>query len=434
MSDKAVKTAAILPTECTDIPLYARKLPVSFVQNGQKLKVDVNFKLFKALLPTTENLLQKLFLKITREDDPLLLLTTSILQEDYYRMKESQNLLVDFQSFPQKLVDLLELVLFEATKMEPRFAVELQIMGSETGELVKRNSAVLEVVEVNRFRRLTHLYVELHFAATEQLQEHLCSLVVGLTRERTDLQKQLFQLDEELKKEKKKEEENIKLQEFQLDSLRKRYSKTLAELREKHEKEKTKLENTVAKIKQDFQAESEQLQTTISELKVAQIKCVSINSENNTLRQEIDDARREVIEAEKVINQLQTRLCGAEQELLEKESALLENEERLQSLLTNLGRLEVTIEKQAAIISQLQAKYADQVDETQKGIHILRRFKEEIMESNRKASFRAQIALEQEKKVEQYEVELNRMRKKVESLQGENNHLTDRVSVYTGDP
>ncbi|CDW55798.1 Spindle assembly abnormal protein 6 homolog [Trichuris trichiura] len=433
MNDKAVKNAAILPNESTDIPLYAKKLPVSFVQNGQKLKAYVNFKLSKALLPTAENLLQKLSVKVTREDDPLLLLTTTILQEDYYRMKESQSLLVDFQSFPQKLIDLLELVLFEATKMEPRFAIEVQISSSKTGELAKENTARLEVVEVNRFRRLTHLYIELQSAATEQLQEHLCSLVVGLTRERTDLQKQIFQLDEELKKEKKKEEENVKLQELQLDSLRKRFSKTVAELREEHEKEKTKLENTVAKIKQDLQAESDQLQTSMSELKVAQIKCASINSENNKLRQEIDDANREVVEAEKVINQLQTRLCGAEQELLEKESALLENEERLQHLLANLRRLEDTIEKQAAIISQLQAKYADQVDETQKGIHILRRFKEEITETNRKASLRAQIAVQQEKKVEQYEVELNRMRKKMESLQDENNQLADKINRKTNE-
>uniref|UniRef100_A0A5S6R0R0 SAS-6_N domain-containing protein n=1 Tax=Trichuris muris TaxID=70415 RepID=A0A5S6R0R0_TRIMR len=428
MTDRAVANVATHPNELNDVPLYAKKLPLSFVQNGQKLKVNANFKLFKSTLPTTEHLLQKLFIKLTRDDDPLLLLTTTILQEDYHRMKESQNLLVDFQSFSQKLIDLLELVLFEAEKTEPRFVIELQLTKSGTAELSESDNAILEVVEVNRFRRLTHLFLELQFAPTEQLQKHLCSLVIGLTKERAGLQKQLFQLDEELKKEKKKEEETVRRHESQLESARNRHLKSVAELQARHEEEKAKLENTISKINLDFQAECDQLRTSLSELEAARTECATISSENIELRQEIDGARREVVEAEKIVNQLQSRLCGAEQEILEKESIIFESEERLENAFATLKRTEETVAKQAAIITQLQTKYADQVDETQKGIHILRRFKDEIMINHRKASLRARIALEQEKKVEQYELEIKEMKKKMESLKEENNQLNEQVN------
>lgn len=61
-----------------------------------------------------------LVIRLTDDTDPFFLYNLVISEEDFQSLKLQQGLLVDFLSFPQKFIDLLQQCMQEHVKETPR--------------------------------------------------------------------------------------------------------------------------------------------------------------------------------------------------------------------------------------------------------------------------------------------------------------------------
>ena len=101
-----------------------------------------------------------LTLELTDEANPQFLYTLECSEQDFHILKQEQQLLVDFQAFPQKFVELLDYC-----RTDNGFLTVLN-MGLS-------NEANFCVVETNQFKALTHLSLKFKQGNDESIKKHL---------------------------------------------------------------------------------------------------------------------------------------------------------------------------------------------------------------------------------------------------------------------
>lgn len=82
------------------------------------------------------------------EGDPYFLHTLEVTEDEFQCLKAEQGILVDFGSFPGKLISLLERVISSHEADMPRFQAVLA---------VRPGASLLQVVETNDFKQLPHI-------------------------------------------------------------------------------------------------------------------------------------------------------------------------------------------------------------------------------------------------------------------------------------
>jgi len=109
------------------------------------------------------------------------------------RLKSQQGLLVDFTAFPQKFIDLLELCLAESGKDRPKYIQQtyhahisnnyallyrfLLYLATSTSD---RNHAMLNIIEANAFKHLTHLSLKLLQPNDTALKKYLGECLIQM--------------------------------------------------------------------------------------------------------------------------------------------------------------------------------------------------------------------------------------------------------------
>ncbi|XP_077500296.1 spindle assembly abnormal protein 6 homolog isoform X1 [Amblyomma americanum] len=188
---------------------------------------------------------KELQIQLTDDADPFFVYTLTLTEEDFQSLKAQQGLLVDFLSFPQKFVDLLELCSKDDQKESPRFVLSLVVHG-RTGS----DPAILDIVEANPFKHLVHLSLKLSPAPDVVIRKHLTTamrllkdenrrLEAALRSSETDFHARLHQY-QEVATERSRELEHIRsLHASQLASLREQYERELTAEKEQHERELT---------------------------------------------------------------------------------------------------------------------------------------------------------------------------------------------------
>ena len=89
--------------------------------------------------------------RLTEEEDPFFLDNLDISEEDFQALKTDQSLLVDFSTFPRKVIELLELCAGPEQQSTPQFLAYL--VCSPAGDCLK-------LAETNPFKQLTHLSLQ----------------------------------------------------------------------------------------------------------------------------------------------------------------------------------------------------------------------------------------------------------------------------------
>ncbi|XP_018019246.1 spindle assembly abnormal protein 6 homolog isoform X1 [Hyalella azteca] len=129
---------------------------------------------FTITLNIKPNLPQTLCVWITDADDPQVLLTSCVSAADYPSLKAAQGLLVDFQSFQQHLIQLLQSCQQQQHgQLQPRMGLVLSgcgavpgLLGETAGHPPQPGGVMMQMVEHNSFRRLCHLEMAVVPAAT----------------------------------------------------------------------------------------------------------------------------------------------------------------------------------------------------------------------------------------------------------------------------
>eukprot|EP00983_Pelagomonas_calceolata_P119132 1160573-Pelagomonas_calceolata.AAC.2 len=99
-------------------------------------------------LPFIHSCTQILRIHISSESDLFFLHSLEVSEEDFQSLKNEQGILVDFASFPGKVITLLDRCINSLPTDAPRFQAVLTARGSES---------VFRIMETNDFKQLPHI-------------------------------------------------------------------------------------------------------------------------------------------------------------------------------------------------------------------------------------------------------------------------------------
>nr|XP_020476501.1 spindle assembly abnormal protein 6 homolog [Monopterus albus] len=393
-----------------------------------------------------------LLVRLTDDTDPHFLFNLSISEEDFQSLKVQQGLLIDFASFPQKFIDLLNLCSSEQESDHPRFLLQLLCQSP-----VLEGPANLSVVETNAFKHLNHLSLRLTQGSDKDVKEYLAvrlsslkaekqALEMKLKKTEDDLSKQLFYAQQTLS-EKTKELEKLRSEwTSQTSSLSSRHSQELQSEREKAMEFQSRLQQQTEQLRQELesahQKSSQQLHSRLTELEAScrelterkyknesvirdlKIKLLGVEEDCQRLKQQVLSLRREnstldteVHEKERLVNQLQMRVAVLEQEVKDKEQLMRRTKEVLEATQQQKESVEENAESKELQIKKLEATVKSLSEELIKANDIIKKLQGEIRGLVAKIKVKNSVTVSQEKILQDTSEKLKNAEKDLQSTQ-----------------
>uniref|UniRef100_H3CEB7 Spindle assembly abnormal protein 6 homolog n=1 Tax=Tetraodon nigroviridis TaxID=99883 RepID=H3CEB7_TETNG len=392
---------------------------------------------------------QDLLVTLTDDKDPFFLFKLSISEEDFQSLKVQQGLLVDFGSFPQKFIDLLNLCSSEQESESPRFLLQLFCASA-----VLDGPVTLGVVETNAFKHLNHLSLRLAHGSDREIKE-LAQCLSSLKAEKQSLEQSLQRTEENLSRqlayaqqtltEKTKELEKLRSEwTSQSSHLSSRHSQEMQSEREKSLELQARLQQQSEQLRQDLEGahrrSSQQLHSRLTELEASckdlterryknesvirdlKMKLVGAEEEGQRLKQQLLSLRREngtldaeVHEKERLVNQLQMKVAVLEQEVTDKEQLMRRTREVLEAAQQQKESVEESAESKDVQIKKLEATVKSLSEELIKGNGIIKKLQGEVRGLVGKIKVKNSVTVSQERLLKDTADKLQAAEKELES-------------------
>ncbi|VDI06065.1 spindle assembly abnormal protein 6 [Mytilus galloprovincialis] len=197
---------------------------------------------------------KELVVRLTDERDLFFLYTLRLGEEDFQSLKTQQGLLVDFAAFPQKFVDLLEMCIREEHKEMPKFILHFVSQGSYTNE---RTTGMLNVIETNPFKHLTHLSLKFIPGTDSDVKKYLADCLKQLKDTNALLQQRLEHTDTDLNQRLQQTQETLSSKTIELDNHKAEWSARLNEMSAKHKNEMATEKEKMLQMQSNFQQKQE---------------------------------------------------------------------------------------------------------------------------------------------------------------------------------
>ncbi|KAG2499100.1 hypothetical protein HYH03_003283 [Edaphochlamys debaryana] len=128
--------------------LFWRPVPVHLKhQDREDQHEELTFRILTGVARQNHNL-RILRIHISSDADLYFLHTLEVSEEDFQSLKNEQGILVDFASFPGKIISLLEKCITAQPGDSPRFQAVMTVRGGES---------VFKILEINDFKQLPHI-------------------------------------------------------------------------------------------------------------------------------------------------------------------------------------------------------------------------------------------------------------------------------------
>uniref|UniRef100_A0A1A8CCA0 Spindle assembly abnormal protein 6 homolog n=1 Tax=Nothobranchius kadleci TaxID=1051664 RepID=A0A1A8CCA0_NOTKA len=407
-----------------------------------------------------------LLVRLIDDIDPYFLFNLSISEEDFQSLKVQQGLLIDFASFPQKFIDLLNLCNSEQESDSPRFLLHLTCQSS-----VLEGFASFSVVETNAFKHLNHLFLRLVQGSDRELKDYLAACLSSLKAEKQAIDLKLKKTEDDLSRqlsyaqqtlsEKTKELEKLRSEwTSQTSSLSSRHSQELQLEREKmvelqnrfsHETERLRqeLESAQKKSMQQLQSREAELESscrelterkyknesTIRDLKVklvgAEEECKHLKQQVLTLRRENSTLDTEVHEKERLVNQLQMRVAVLEQEVKDKDMLMCRTKEVLEATQHQKESVEENAESKELQLRRLEETVKSLSEELLKANGIIKKLQGELRGLLDKIKIKNTVTVSQEKILQETQGKLQSVEKDLQVVQQQLVAKEEQVSKLT---
>ncbi|CEM00829.1 unnamed protein product [Vitrella brassicaformis CCMP3155] len=380
--------------------LYSKKVPVRIKAPDREdhcASLDVKVAL------QAESSQQMLYVELTNEADPYFLYTLQVSESDFHVLKTDQRLLVDFQTFPSKFIELLEECLkgqhsqpltvppspsppqAASSHTHPAHNVSTAISsyapsylaqkfvaillcgpgsgpsqpagGSPSGAssscgAVRCGEATLNLVETNQFRELTHLFLRLRRGNDDAVKKYLAKKLTEFKVRCEDMGRELHTAGET----QRKQSHDIDDLTTRLNSLQIEHGRMKESLSAHHQEE-------VARLKQMHMQEMQKIQQVGVEERQA--------AEGRT-QQQIDGLAKRLEEAEKSNRNLQEKkvqLESSDRDLSRRlkncESELQSANEQLQSCRVEVKDLEKVRHQNEKSLTGLNEKIKGYIEQLQ---------------------------------------------------------------------
>ncbi|KAM9378877.1 spindle assembly abnormal protein 6 homolog [Phaethornis superciliosus] len=415
----------------------------------RRLNVRVNIELLSISNPVHK---KDLAVRLTDDTDPFFLYNLVISEEDFQSLKSQQGLLVDFSAFPQKFIDLLQQCIQEQNKDIPRFLLQLVSSAS----ILDHTPVLLNVVETNPFKHLTHLSLKFLPGNDAEIKKFLASCLKCLKEDKMVLEEKLRKTEEDLTRQLSYTQQNLSEKSRELDKLKHEWASVTTALTNKHTQELTNEKERALQAQAQYQQQHEQqkkelenlhqkniqqLQNRLSELEVInkdltekrykgdstvrelKAKLSGIEDECQRAKQEVLSLRRENTtldaechEKEKLINQLQTRVAVLEQEIKDKDQLVIRTKEVLDATQEQKVNLEESTEKKQSHIEKLEITIKSLSGELLKANEIIKKLQGDLKTLMSKLKLKNTVTIQQEKLLAEKEERLQKEQREFQEM------------------
>ncbi|KAK2906783.1 hypothetical protein QQF64_019376 [Cirrhinus molitorella] len=394
-----------------------------------------------------------LVVRLTDDSDLYFLYNLVISEEDFQSLKVQQGLLIDFTSFPQKFIDLLEQCISEQDKENPRFLLQL----TSASSAFDHSPSNLNIVETNAFKHLTHLSLKLLPGSDTDIKKYLATCLSTVKEEKQQLEQKLRKTEEDLTRQLNYAQQTLSEKSRELDKLRSEWTSQTTSLSSRHmhdltaEREKAletqaRLQQQNEQLRQELESShnrsTQQLQTKVSELETAnreltdkkyksdstirdlKAKLASLEEECQRSKQQVLSLRREnstldteCHEKERLVNQLQTRVAVLEQEIKDKDQLVLRTKEVLEATQQQRNSVEGNVESKQLQISKLEATVKSLSEELIKANGIIKKLQGDLKALVGKIKVKNTVTVSQEKILQETTEKLQREQRELQDAQ-----------------
>lgn len=387
-----------------------------------------------------------LVIEVTDESDPFFLYALECGESEFHAIKQEQAILVDFLTFPHKLIELLQTCTKKSDDSQKFICTLDKGQGFE---------GTLNICENNLFRQIVHLSLKLRSGSDEIVKKHLAgklkeykglceNLEVKLSQteellqlksaEYKDIVKDFEILNSEF--ERKIEEtklmwqdkmSNMKQQmienQHKLSTQSDQEKRYLAEKLEKQLEETTgKLESTQGKLNEisagKYSAESRERELSLR-LSQLEHELETSNNELQHLRKTNKGLDSSRFEQEKALTEYKLKLQNTERQLQDKEELNQKLSTLLQTNSEFKGHQDDTMSMLKATISKLEDKLQQSANEINKGNSIIQKLQSDLKAGKQKLKLKNTVVLQQENVISQKQEHLDSSEKQMYTLKRE---------------
>lgn len=441
-----------------DEVIFSKDVNVIFKDYDQR-KSTLHVTVMVKLKPPMSK--KELYVQLTNPTDLLFLQSFSLGEEEFQNLKNQQGLLVDFSTFPQKFVELLELCITEQNNAVPRFLLNFTC-GSSIGQ------GTLDVVETNPFKHLVHLSLKFISGNDDEIKKYLATCLKKLQSESEYLKQTLANTErdltarlnctQQLLSEKTKEfdrlndekKEQVKnataALQRELEEAKDRYSEFQRHTDQKMEQERRHYDSRYNKMVLELEDKLKHSQTSNKELtdqkyhleslvRDMKSRLALLKEEKQTTTKDVQNLRRQNNhldhdrhERDKTLNHLRTRVAVLEQELKDKEQVILRTNELIDTSTDQKRRLEHDLENKASQIYQLETTVKSVSAEVMKGNEIIQKLQGEMRSLKSRVKMMNIVTTKQERLIEEKDVLLKQNADEISSLKQENQTSQDKMN------
>ncbi|CAK6975031.1 spindle assembly abnormal protein 6 homolog [Scomber scombrus] len=432
--------------------LFSRVLAVNVRcsdSEDRKANIRVTIELQLTTSPVHK---RDLLVRLTDDLDPYFLFNLSISEDDFQSLKVQQGLLIDFASFPQKFIDLLNLCYSEQESDNPRFLLHLSCQSP-----VLEGPASFSVVETNAFKHLNHLSLRLTPGSDKLVRDYLAMCLTSLKAEKQALEMKLKKTEDDLSRQLSYAQQTLSEKTKELDKLRSEWTSQSSSLSSRHsqelqsEREKavelhSRLQQQSEQLRQELESahkrSSQQLQSRLTELEAScrelterkyknesvvrdlKIKLVGAEEECQRSKQQVLSLRREnstldteVHEKERLVSQLQMRVAVLEQEIKDKDQLMCRTKEVLEATQLQKESVEENADSKELQIRKLEATVKSLSEELIKANGIIKKLQLEVRGLVGKIKVKNTVTVSQEKVLQETSDKLQNVEKDLQRAQ-----------------
>nr|XP_053634137.1 spindle assembly abnormal protein 6 homolog isoform X1 [Cherax quadricarinatus]XP_053634138.1 spindle assembly abnormal protein 6 homolog isoform X1 [Cherax quadricarinatus]XP_053634139.1 spindle assembly abnormal protein 6 homolog isoform X1 [Cherax quadricarinatus]XP_053634140.1 spindle assembly abnormal protein 6 homolog isoform X1 [Cherax quadricarinatus] len=411
---------------------------------------------------------KEFLVRLTDDHDPFVLYTCVVHEDDYHTLRHTQGLLVDFNSFPHKFVELVNACHKENGKESPRFILVLRCSNDSEG------GATLEVVEVNVFKHLCHLALALVPAPTQLKLSYLAECCKALKGQVAAREREAAENEQQLQQQLRYTQEILAKTSKEAQQLRTEISQHVAMSSEKEAQLIAQEKEKLLKVQSDADRKADRVRRDLEARKNNQIeqlqsKIVSLTSQNNELLEkkqraesnvkelrgrlscaegDLDRCRQELAHTKKhstrleqenctknaAVRELEVKVSHLEGELRSREISLAHVQQMVETLQHQKGNLEEGLEERRQKLlkreNSIQLLYA----ELQKSLDVIKKLQKRVKEEHMTSKVRGAALVEQDKVVAekdssvlQLSEQLQLMTTKVSQLTMDNGNLQQQL-------
>ncbi|KAJ3102299.1 hypothetical protein HDU97_000656 [Phlyctochytrium planicorne] len=411
--------------------LFKASVPFTIHDKGSPQEKRKQKLLVKVSLSSPKNgRLRVLEIELTDEQDLFFLYQSAIGEEDFHVLRQDQNLLVDFQQFPAKFLELLDHCREYGEDENPKFLAQISSQGG-------LETVLFSIIETNSFKHIIHIAIKLIRGNDTALKQHLASLIKQNKNEIAFLQEKLDGTSTSLSSQLKDtisshsrlsaEHEKLKLSYAeQASKLELEFSRKLARETEQFNSEKERLKRKIDEEKASMQRSHDDKLSHMTErydsllfsngrLK-SDFDALHFKSENDkkimlayseelkSLKQELEVLRESKLSLSIKFEDVEAQNKSAQELISKLQSALAEKAETISYQSTQLNALEDeksklnrSLEVCEQKIATLEETFKNASDEITKGNEIIRKLQSDQRTAKAKIKNKNLVTLQQEK-------------------------------------